>query len=39
LIDLRELALLVVLDVPPGDPLGDLLPLQAHPVIITVRDD
>ena len=38
-LDLRELALLVVLDVPPGEPLGDLLAVNVHAADMDVRDD
>ena len=39
LLDLRELALPVVLDAPPGEPLGDLLPVHVVAAGMDVRDD
>jgi hypothetical protein len=39
LLDLRELALLVVLHVPPGEALGDLLAVHVHAANMDVRDD
>ena len=38
-LDLRELALLVVLDVPPGEPLGDQFSVHVHAADLDVRDD
>ena len=38
MLDLRELAPLVVLHLPPGEPLGDLLPVHVH-ADVDVRDD
>ena len=39
LLDLRELALLVVLHVPPGEPLGDQYPVHIDAADTDVRDD
>lgn len=39
LLDLRELALFVVLPVPPGEPLGDQLSVHVHAADTDVRDD
>ena len=39
LLDLRELALLVVLDVPPGEPLGHQLSVHVQNADMDVRDD
>ena len=39
LLDLRELAPLVVLDVPPGESLGDQLPVHVDAADMDVRDD
>ena len=39
LLDLRELAPLVVLHVSPGEPVGDLLPVHVDAADVDVRDD